>query len=248
MLARLSTKCYEYLFPSICIICESSAPDIVDLCLACHAYLPKLPIGCQQCGDRLIYYDQLLCSACYQNPPPFAQTFALFAYAPPVSHFIWRLKFSRALIFARLFADLLVRSLPLWYANQSYPDLIIAVPLHRQRLQERGFNQALEIAKRVAKKMHITLDQHHCERRKKTKAQASLVSKKARQKNVRRAFVAHKTYADLHIAIIDDVITTGNTVCAFAEVLLKAKARRVDVWCVARTLSSHKHKGKTKIS
>jgi len=113
------------------------------------------------------------------------------------------------------------------------PDLIIPVPLHKARYRERGFNQAIEIARTVAKEMQIPLDLDSCRRHRDTPHQTQLPAKK-RQKNLKNAFSIIKPIHARHIAILDDVMTTGSTAHELAYVLKKAGASRVDVWVCAR--------------
>jgi ComF family protein len=115
----------------------------------------------------------------------------------------------------------------------SRPDVLLPVPLHRQRLRQRGFNQALELARPVSRRLCIPLDPWLAVRNKATIPQASL-SPKDRYRNVRDAFQVKKDVSGLKIAIIDDVMTTGHTANALANTLKKAGAREISVWVFAR--------------
>lgn len=119
-----------------------------------------------------------------------------------------------------------------WYHQQPLPDLIIPMPLHRKRLQERGFNQALEIAKPVSRALKIPIDQAVI-RSKATLPQSTLHADE-RKRNMAKAFTTTRSYAGLHVAVIDDVMTTGHTVTALAQLLIRHGAARVDIWCCAR--------------
>jgi len=114
------------------------------------------------------------------------------------------------------------------------PEIIIPVPLHRTRLRERGFNQALEIARPIARSLSIPVDYKSCERVRKTSAQ-SLLPAAERRKNIKGAFRVTRPIAARHVAILDDVMTTGHTVQELAATLRKAGVERIDVWVVART-------------
>ncbi len=113
-------------------------------------------------------------------------------------------------------------------------DTIIPMPLHPSRLKERGFNQSLEIAKVIAKQRNITLDSTSCSRIKNTPPQSSLAPKE-RIKNMKGAFDCHATFTDLHIALIDDVMTTGASLNALAKTLKAAGARKISCYVIART-------------
>ena len=114
----------------------------------------------------------------------------------------------------------------------SRPDVLIPIPLHPDRLRERGFNQAMELARPIAKHLGLHLDPHNCVRQQTTAPQSDL-SRKERIKNVKGAFEVLKPVSG-HVVIIDDVMTTGSTAHEFAKTLLQAGASSVDVWVCAR--------------
>jgi ComF family protein len=114
-------------------------------------------------------------------------------------------------------------------------DLIMPMPMHQQRLQERGFNQALEIARVIANNTGISLDYSSCQRTKLTPPQASLPLKE-RIKNIRGVFSCTQNLQGLHIALVDDVMTTGASLNELAKTLKQAGAAHVECWVIARTL------------
>lgn len=114
------------------------------------------------------------------------------------------------------------------------PERLICVPLHPQRLRERGYNQALELAKPLARALRIPLDADALIRLRHTSAQTGLDAK-ARRRNLHAAFaVADPARLPAHVAVIDDVMTTGTTLRECARVLRQAGVARVDVWALAR--------------
>ena len=118
----------------------------------------------------------------------------------------------------------------------SHPDVLIPVPLHNFRMLKRGFNQAGELAAYAGKVIDIPVLTSALRRRRNTKAQSGL-SRKQRRKNVRGAFYWHGPGKPArHVALIDDVMTTGTTVTECARVVKKAGAKRVDVWVAARAI------------
>jgi len=117
--------------------------------------------------------------------------------------------------------------------NVPLPELLIPVPLHPIRLRERGFNQALELARVISNKLTIPIDYRSCERSRKTVAQ-SLLPAKERHQNIKGAFTVHHPFKVKSVAIIDDVMTTGHTVNELASVLKDAGVDHVQVWAVAR--------------
>ena len=121
------------------------------------------------------------------------------------------------------------------YSKKNKPQLIIPVPLHKKRLRERGYNQALELARPIEKRLQIPVDKYSCVRVKQTAAQ-SLLPFDERQSNVRQAFAIRKPLAVKYVAIFDDILTTGSTVKELSQVLRKAGVTKIDVWCCAKTV------------
>ena len=134
---------------------------------------------------------------------------------------------------ARLLGLLLVRHVR--WSGTGLPDCILPVPLHRKRLRQRGYNQSIELARPVAKAFDIPLDLESVVRIRNTHTQTGL-DQKQRRKNMRSAFLAVKPLTGLHIAIVDDVVTTTSTVNELARIVKKAGATRVDVWSIARAV------------
>ncbi|HJW80866.1 MAG TPA: ComF family protein, partial [Acidiferrobacterales bacterium] len=182
------------------------------------------------------------CGACQKQPPAFARTVALYRYAPPVDHFIRALKFHQQLGLARLLGEQLAQRL---VTETARPDVIMPVPLHSARLRERGYNQALEIARPVARTLNIPLDFRSLLRVRATAPQTGMTVA-ARRKNLRGAFALRDdpggvvaamdfdAVRNRRVALVDDVMTTGSTVQAAAQCLLAAGAEKIDIWVVAR--------------
>lgn len=225
------------LLPSTCILCAVTVNGRLELCAACEADLPWLATVCSICAIPITAKETMqpiICGHCLQQPPPYFKTTALFHYQTPVDNFITALKFQQQLLYARLFGELLSKRLQAIYSDQVLPELIIPVPLHPKRLRERGFNQALEIARPIAKKLKLPIDIIHCERIRMTAAQ-SLLAANERQTNLKNAFKIQPTLKAKHVAIIDDVITTGHTITEFSKALQQIGVERIDIWSVART-------------
>lgn len=219
--------------PLTCVLCHRSA-STQDLCDACHHELPILSHSCPRCARELSV--SLQCGDCLKHSPPFDRTYALFSYQDKVKQLILNLKFQRALVNAQILGELLAQKIRMdWYLNQVLPDTIIPVPLHRKRLTERGFNQALEIARPIARSLRIPIDWQSCQRIKHTAAQATLEAGK-RSENIKHAFLIQQNFSGKHIAVLDDVITTGQTMTEFTSLLKKAGAAKIDVWCCARAI------------
>lgn len=171
-----------------------------------------------------------LCGECLSHPPAFDSTYAPFIYQGATRYLILGLKSNAEYKNARSLGLLLAEGLK---QHASLPDCIMPVPLHKTRYRQRGFNQVIEIARTVSKELQLPLDMNSCVRHRDTPHQTRLTAKQ-RRKNIKNAFIVQKPIQARHIAIIDDVMTTGSTVHELARVLKKAGVTRVDVWVCAR--------------
>lgn len=238
MLKKTFDKILQRLLPQFCILCNIKCIDNLALCTACRNELPWLKNGCPQCGNSLFFNtaEHIKCGNCIQQAHPFENTIALFHYQEPIIQLINQLKFNKKLIYAHLFGKLFTNHLKNYYNNKKFPDFIIPVPLHSYRLRERGYNQAIEIARPIAKSLKIPLLIHNCQKIKSTPAQSSLTAEE-RKKNIKNAFAIKSALTPpfLHVAIIDDVVTTGSTVTELSKILRLAGAKKIDIWCCART-------------
>lgn len=227
-----------WVLPHTCVLCKEISDRTQDLCKKCLSDLPVLKQGCRLCANVMPNIEAaFICGQCLQKSPLFACTHALFLYQPPVMQLILDLKFQHTLAHARLFGELLTEKiLHDWYASKPLPSAIIPIPLHPQRLKERGFNQAIEIARPIAKTLQIPLFVKDIIRKKHTIAQATLPAEQ-RKRNMRDAFLIKRDLSNQHIAVIDDVITTGSTIHEFCRALKKRGAGQIDVWCCARPFS-----------
>ncbi|WP_288841961.1 ComF family protein [uncultured Deefgea sp.] len=227
-MSNLFDKFLNYISPTQCLLCAASSQDAV--CLACFASLvrPQPAQSCPCCARQST--QGLLCGACSKTPPEFDATIAAFLYADPIASLIQAAKFAGRWSLLAPLGDALATAL----VHTERPDLIIPLPLHPERLKERGFNQALEIARPIAKHLQLPLDIGHLCRNKNTEHQARL-SANARWRNMRNAFVCHTPMHGLRVALIDDVMTSGASMHAAAKALKTAGASEVFAWVVART-------------
>jgi ComF family protein len=212
-----------------CLLCGANTHDGL-CCAACDADLPRLTDEhCPICAVPALGGD--ICGQCLKQPPPFDHAVAAFSYKFPLDKLIQALKYRERLILVKFLADALTRRIT------SRPDCIVALPLHPTRLRERGFNQSLLLARRISHQLNTPLLADACERIRNTPPQSSLPWKE-RDKNMRQAF-ACKPGADVrgkHVAIVDDVMTTGASIGELARALKQAGASEVSAWVVARTL------------
>jgi ComF family protein len=220
------------LFPNHCRLCGSATGTEPHLCPSCRHDLPWLGTACRQCALPLHEsHTHSLCGHCQKQSPAFDRTTALFHYRPPVDHLIKRFKFAEELQVGSLLSGLLATRLA--ERDGDMPGLLLPVPLHPARLHSRGFNQATEIARHVGRKLGIAIDYRLCQRKRNTRAQ-SILSPNARRLNLRNAFAVHRPPGALHVAIVDDVMTTGHTSNELARTLKHAGAECVEVWVIAR--------------
>lgn len=205
------------------------------LCQACWRELPILSHSCKKCAQFLHANpgQTLICGQCLSDPPPYDRVYALFPYAAPLPRLIAAFKFEEQFSHGACLSALLCTNISKWYQHQPLPDLLIPVPLNAARLKERGFNQALELAKPTSAAYQIPID-NSVMRHKATAAQ-HLLAKRERSANVANAFQLTRLYHQLHVAIIDDVMTTGHTVSALARLLKQAGAGKIDVWAISRS-------------
>ena len=210
------------LFGGSCFLCRGAAREL--LCAACDAELPRLRGAlCPRCA--LESPGGLVCGRCLREQPAYDATRAALAYEFPADALVQALKFRGELALAPLVAALLEQSL-----DNERIDYIVPVPLSRERLRRRGYNQAVEIARHL-RKVDIGL----CERTREAPPQIELPYAE-RQRNVRGAFRCTRALIGARVAVVDDVMTTGATLDEMARTLKRAGAVHVVNWVVARTL------------
>ncbi|GDX85723.1 amidophosphoribosyltransferase [Methylococcaceae bacterium] len=222
----------SYIFPPHCILCGGKGVKNRDLCTACYAELPKNSPRCYQCASDFGKSGSTgLCPNCLADSPAFDETFAPFLHRRAIRYLIIQLEFHNHYPSARLLGDLLADYL---LQTVELPDCIIPVPLHKNRYRDRGFNQSIEIARIIAKRLALPLDIHSCIRHRDTAHQVGL-SGEQRNENIKNAFSISPNFNAKHVAIIDDVMTTGSTVHELAAALKMAGCDRVQVWVCAKS-------------
>ncbi|AVD88144.1 MULTISPECIES: ComF family protein [unclassified Pseudomonas] len=234
LIKQLVYKCLN--INHACLLCDEASEQPHPICVACEHELPWLHDCCLRCALPLPM-PGLTCAQCCRRAPAFAQVVALWHYGFPVDTLISRFKHNQQWPLGRLMAELLVHGLQHRYdEGLAKPDLLLPVPLAKRRQRERGFNQAGMLARWLSVPLAIPCDERLLQRVRDTPAQQHLHAK-ARRQNLRGAFNVGRGRAveNLHIAVVDDVLTTGATAQAIAQSLRKSGARRVDVYCLART-------------
>ena len=224
------------LLPGVCQLCGSASGQPLEICNACERYLPRIICPCPRCGlPKPDDNWQEVCGQCLIKPPAFNACIAPFSYQDSIRQLHHRFKFKRDMAAGQLLSGLLVRAIQL---SGSQPDLLVPVPLHWRRRLQRGFNQSDSICSALRCQLKIKV-MPALKRTRHTAPQQSL-SQAKRAANVAHAFSLRAKPADItgkRLALVDDICTTGATVAQAARVLVAAGASRVDVWCLARTIT-----------
>ena len=243
----------QSLLPARCLVCTEAGDDGLDLCAACRIALPASGPACLRCALPLpanaaavaaapaSLPAPCLCGACLRQPPPLHRVRAAFLYAAPLDRLLPRFKFHHDLAAGRLLAQLMAQAC----AGCERPQALVPVPLHRGRLRRRGYDQALELARPLAAALALPLRTDLLCRVRATTAQSELDAA-ARRRNLLGAFTANARTpparappmrtVPAHVALVDDVMTTGATLHAAATALHQAGVARVDAWVCARAL------------
>lgn len=223
--------------PGCCPVCQDWGDG--RLCAPCVDRFAAVVPRCHSCALALPA-GQPLCGECLREPPPFEHCVCLADYAFPWDRLITRFKFHQSPELALLLADTLAAA-----ARQQHaplPQTFVPVPLSDLRLAERGYDQAWALARRLGHALGVPAEARLLQRRFDARHQVQL-SRRERLANLRGAFAVPSAklarVQGRHLALVDDVMTTGATAQEAARTLLQAGAARVDLWIVARTAPTH---------
>lgn len=226
-----------------CVFCEERCHSNTGLlCEPCLSDLEIVGPCCSICSEDLNPGDNRssqICGRCQTKPPWFDNCFIPFKYSFPLNSLIKQLKYKDKIFFSSLLASLFVNRY--MNSNRNLPDCIVPVPLHKHRLMRRGFNQAdlisskitREITGKIIKNSSLPVDSQCCQRIKPTQQQTGM-KKKQREVNIRNAFAIDSAVTYKHIAILDDVVTTGSTVNELSRVFKQAGVETVEIWACAK--------------
>ncbi len=223
------------LLPPRCAACRAPSLPADPFCEPCAATLVECPPGCAVCGLPVDFHSEVLalkarrCPRCAGHPPAFARAHAPWLFGGALAEGIHRLKYGRAYGVARPLGRLLAST------GAPMADLIAPIPLHKKRLRERGFDQALLLARTLSSAWKLPLEPRLLRRIRETRPQVGLDTR-AREANVRGAFLSAKHAQGKRVLLVDDVLTTGATAAACARALKEAGARRVEVLALARAI------------
>lgn len=212
-----------------CTLCAGSAAD-GRLCSGCRADLPWNRVACPICAlpQKTVAHA---CARCAAESPPFDFAWSAFRYEGPLPMLIAGLKYHAQFRHARLLGLEMAEALARRAAP--LPSLLLPMPLHPRRLRWRGYNQALELARGIGARLAIDIDAEALRRIRATPDQIGTSAAK-RRRNVKGAFAASAVLEGRHLALIDDVMTTGASVAELARACRKAGAAKIEVWTAAR--------------
>ncbi len=216
-----------------CPLCRAPGDTI---CRACLEGLPLNRYACPRCAVPMPrdLGPAVLCGDCLSQAPAFDRALAPLLYQPPIDDLVAGFKYHHRLNWGRILGDLLADHL---VHHAAPPALLLPIPTTAVRLRERGFNQAAELARRLALRLGIPWRTSLLLRIREADHQQGL-SGSQRRRNMRGAF-ACRGRLPARIALIDDVITTGATARAASAALKDAGVEWVEVWAVARTPKGH---------
>ncbi|MGY0617892.1 double zinc ribbon domain-containing protein [Lysobacter sp. A378] len=231
----------QLLWPGRCLVCTARGTRGLDLCAACLAELPwhrhaclccalPLPATTPEPGPPGVLPGPSICGPCLAQPSPVTQTHSACTYHAPLDRLLPRFKFHRDLAAGRLLAQVMAQA----FAHLPPPVALVPIPLHHARLRQRGYDQALELARPLGRMLGIPVWGDSLMRQRATAPQSRLDAAD-RQRNLRDAFAVRPgTRLPAHVALVDDVMTTGATLHAAATALRRAGVTRVDAWVAAR--------------
>ena len=218
--------------PGHCVLCRASTRGIC-LCASCETSLPWITNPCRGCAAPLSGTEPGLCADCLQDPPMFDHAWSAFRLAAPVHGMVHGLKYSARFSAAHLLGTLAAQKLA--RRPEPLPELLIPVPLHPLRQLRRGYNQAQELARAIQTTLAIPVAPRAAIRVRATPDQIGQ-SAVQRRRNLKNAFEIGLPLQGLHVALLDDVMTTGTTLAELARSCRKAGAMKIEAWALARAV------------
>ncbi|MCX5541714.1 ComF family protein [Paraburkholderia sp. CNPSo 3076] len=235
----LPSQVAHFVLPNLCPLCGNLSRT--TLCVCCDAaYWNEPRLRCTVCAVPLAHRPgtagraRYRCEACADAPPAFDATLALADYRAPLDLLARGLKFRARLALGEEFARRLTLAAQDMCDEHGMPEIVVPVPLSRERLIERGYNQAWQIARPLARRLGTHADATLVRRILHTAPQSKL-DREARRRNVGRAFALTRPLSGQHVGVVDDVMTSGATLDALAHTLKAAGARRVTNFVALRT-------------
>ena len=216
--------------PALCPGCQHSLKPPQTFCSRCLQRLIKVANACRLCGLENKSAGEI-CAVCLYDPPRWQRLIAPLQYNELARELLLQLKFGESLYHANSLVSTLIES----FSSNNQPEVLLPVPLHHNRFINRGFNQALEIACILSSNLKIPLDSRSLLRIRDTQAQAGLTANQ-REKNILKAFACKNDAAYRHVAVVDDIVTTGSTANEITKTLQRAGIEVVEIWGLARAV------------
>jgi ComF family protein len=233
-LQRWGLAALDFLWPDVCLLCDQTLHQTrpLALCEHCEAALPRNEPSCRHCSLPLTSGDSDRCARCSNQPFPAHRAVVPLRHEAAAQHLVHQLKFHQGFREARCLGRIVADAVARAYCHDCLPALLVPVPLSYWNAVRRGYNQSFELASQIGKALDI-------------RTTATLLARRhgPSQRHLgrsKRLALPHRTFRlrnrldAAHIAIVDDVMTTGTTVKVLAHVLQQAGAGRVDVWCATR--------------
>ena len=229
--ATLHSLITRFLDPALCLGCSHGLKPGLYFCDACGNTLEPVPQACMLCGlENQTRHS--ICARCLYDPPRWQKMIAPLIYQGFSRELLIRLKFSDGLNLANSLVTHLIEH---FRHSRPPPEVLLPVPLHRERLLDRGYNQAFEIARILSSLLDIPLDNCSLIRIRHTESQSGLSASK-REINILRAFAYDPALPYRHVAVVDDIVTTGSTANEITKTLHKVGVKNVEIWGLARVL------------
>ena len=214
---------------SRCYLCGLSNNADQPVCHRCQAYFTSNEIACIRCAMPNVAVANMMCGQCQQGHGFIDNAYAPWLYQPPLSNLIQDFKYHHHLFLAPFLSQCMLKETP---ERINHYDFLIPMPIHKKRLQYRGYNQTSLLSKTLSKRTGLPINQALCQRVIFKSPQASL-NKADRLKNTDNVFQA-KQVENKRLLLVDDMLTTGATANALAKVLKQQGALEVSLWCIAR--------------
>ncbi len=227
--ARFQRLANYLLNPALCLGCAHHIQSRQHFCSACMAQLKRLYNPCTLCGLENQSTGSH-CAACLYDPPRWQKIVAPLMYQGLARDLLIQLKFSENLYLANSLVSSVIHH---FRASKPVPEVLLPVPLHRKRLLDRGYNQAFEIARTLSHLLDIPVDANALSRIRDTDSQSGLSAYK-REKNILKAFAYQTSTPYSHVAVVDDIVTTGSTANEITKTLHRAGVEFVEIWGLAR--------------
>lgn len=216
-------------WPVVCALCSCYHRGQYAVCERCFDLFLRITNACRICCVTLPDNNFPICGSCIKEKPSFDQVLCAWRFVEPLRCLLHEYKYTEALYLRSFLVKMMLEALP---ADGYRPDCLVPVPLHSDRLRQRGFNQAGELARVLARHLKVPVDSNLIKKHRNTVPQVHL-NRKQRQKNLRQAF-STGGHDYQHVTLIDDLMTTGSTANEIAMLLKRQGVARVDVWCCAR--------------